>query len=51
MGAIYSPPRESSRWGVRNLDMFGLKAGHVRQPSLEPGLRTGHVRFQGLNPG
>jgi hypothetical protein len=43
-GAFYSPPRESSRWGVRNPNMFGSGAGHVRLSSLEPGLGTGYVR-------
>jgi hypothetical protein len=49
-GAFYSPPKESAHWSVRNLDMSGLGAGHVRQPCLEPSLGTGHVRFRGLNP-
>jgi hypothetical protein len=28
--------------------MSGLRAGHVRQPSLEPGLATEHVRCLAL---
>jgi hypothetical protein len=38
------PPRESSRWRVRDPDMSGSGAGHVWHPSLEPSLRTRHVR-------
>jgi hypothetical protein len=26
-GAFYSPPRKSSRWGVRDSDMSGSRAG------------------------
>jgi hypothetical protein len=33
--AFYSPPRESSYWGVRNPDISGSGAGHVRPTSLE----------------
>jgi hypothetical protein len=43
-GAFYSPPRESSRWGVRNPDMFGSGAGHVRSTSLKAGLGIGYIR-------
>jgi hypothetical protein len=43
-GAFYSSLRESSRWGVRNSDMSGSEAGHVRPTSLETGLGTGYIR-------
>jgi hypothetical protein len=26
---FYRPHRESAHWGVRDLDMFGLGAGHI----------------------
>jgi hypothetical protein len=42
--AFYSPLRESSRWSVRNPDMFRSGARHVRPTSLEPDLGTGYVR-------
>jgi hypothetical protein len=29
VGAFYRPPIESSRWGVRNPDISGSRAGHV----------------------
>jgi hypothetical protein len=41
--AFYSPPRESSRWGVRDLDMSRSGAGHVRPTYLEPGLGIRYV--------
>jgi hypothetical protein len=44
VGAFYSPLRESNRWGVRNPDMSGSGAGHVRPTSLQTGLGTGYVR-------
>jgi hypothetical protein len=43
-GTFYSPPRESSYWGVRNPDMSESGAEHVRPTSLEPGLGTEYVR-------
>jgi hypothetical protein len=47
-GVFYSPPKESVCWGVTDSDMSELRAGHVRQPSLETGLDTGHVRCRVL---
>jgi hypothetical protein len=41
--AFYSPPRESSHWGVRDPGMSGSGARHVRPTYLEPGLGTGYV--------
>jgi hypothetical protein len=38
------PPRESSRWSVRNPDMSESGAGHDRPTSLETGLGTRYVR-------
>jgi hypothetical protein len=35
MGAFYKPQREFARWDVRDPDMSGMGARHVRQPSLE----------------
>jgi hypothetical protein len=42
-GAFCSLQKEYAHWGVKDLDMFGLRTGYVQQPSLEPGLDTGHV--------
>jgi hypothetical protein len=42
-GAFYSPLRESARWGVRDPDVSGSGAGHVRSTSLELSLGTGYV--------
>jgi hypothetical protein len=44
----FMPPRESSRWGVRDPDMSMSGAGHVRPTSLEPGLGTEYVRYGDL---
>jgi hypothetical protein len=43
-GGFYSPLRESNRWDVRNPNMSGSRAGHVRPTSLETGLGTVYVR-------
>jgi hypothetical protein len=40
----FTAPRESSRWGVRDLDMSRSEAGHVRPTSLKPGLKTEYIR-------
>jgi hypothetical protein len=48
-GAFYSHPRESSRWGVRDPDMSGSRARHVRPTSLESGLVTGYIRSRDLD--
>jgi hypothetical protein len=41
---FYSPPRESSYWGVRNPDMSRSGARHTRYTSLETSLWTGYIR-------
>jgi hypothetical protein len=46
--AFYSPRKESTRWGVRDPNMSGLRAGHVWQPFLKPDLGTEHVWCRGL---
>jgi hypothetical protein len=46
--SFYSPQKESFRWGVRDLDISGLGAGHIHKCLLEPGLGTGHVQCLGL---
>jgi hypothetical protein len=48
VGVFYSPPREPSRWGVKELDMSGSEAGHVRPTSLELGRGTRQVRLRVL---
>jgi hypothetical protein len=48
MGAFYKPQREFARWDVRDPDMSGMGAGHVRQPSLEFGLGIGHLWYRAL---
>ena len=45
---FYSPQKESVHWGVRDPDMSGSGAGHVRLTLLEPGLGAGLVRFRDL---
>jgi hypothetical protein len=42
-GDFYSPPRESSLWGVRNLDMSGSGAGHVWPTTLEPDMGSEYI--------
>jgi hypothetical protein len=44
----FTAPRESSRWGVRDLDMSRSEAGHVRPTSLKPGRGTGQAQFRTL---
>jgi hypothetical protein len=41
--SFYSPQKESSYWGVRDLDMFGQETRYVRERLLELGLGTRHV--------
>jgi hypothetical protein len=38
-----APPRESSRWSVRNPNMSGSGPGHVRHTSLKTSLGTEYV--------
>jgi hypothetical protein len=45
-GGFSRPPRESSRWDVRNSNMSGSGAGHVRPTTLKPGLGIGYVRSE-----
>jgi hypothetical protein len=45
-GLFIAPPRESSRWGVRNPDMSGLGARHVQPTSLELILGTGYSWYE-----
>jgi hypothetical protein len=47
-GHFIAPPRESSCWGIRDLDMSGSGTEHVRQISLELGWGTEQVRFWSL---
>jgi hypothetical protein len=47
-GSFYSPQKEYFCYGVRDPDMFGLGAGHVRKGLLESGLGTRCVRCLGL---
>jgi hypothetical protein len=46
--SFYRPHRESSRSGVRDLDMSGQEARYVQETLQEPGLGTGHVRCMDL---
>jgi hypothetical protein len=48
---FYRPHRESVHSGVRDPDMSGLGARHVRQMSLKLGPSTGHVRCTDLTRG
>jgi hypothetical protein len=43
-GPFIAPPSESSHWGVRNIDISGLGAGHVWHTFLETDLGTGYIR-------
>jgi hypothetical protein len=47
-GGFYTFSKESARWGVRDPDMSGLEAKHVRQTSLEPNRGTEQVRALAL---
>jgi hypothetical protein len=42
-GGFSRPPRESRHWGVKNTNMSGSGARHVRLTSLEPDMGTGYV--------
>jgi hypothetical protein len=46
--AFIAPLRESNCWDVKDPDISGSGARHVRPTSLEPSLETGYVRPEDL---
>jgi hypothetical protein len=44
LGSFYSLQMESFHWGVKDLNMSGLKAGYVRKGLMESSLGTGYVQ-------
>jgi hypothetical protein len=44
------PHRESARWGVRDLDMFDSRAGHIRKGLVESGDLSRQIWEENVTP-